>query len=611
MLKEMKVIRGGTGRHSELPDTVAEANGPEEIVEKFREVYKNLYNSAGTQEEMAMLHNRVAELIKMESINEVDKVTGIKVKEAVCLMKPNKGDISEGYTSDALLHGPDILFELLALIFRSWLVHGTVCLSLLSCAFLPLLKSPLKNPADTGSYRAIAGSSLLLKLFENVILLLWGRYLSSDSLQFGFKADTSTTQCSWLVQEVVGNFLRNGSHPILTVLDCSKAFDTCKFSILFTKLLDAGLPPVVIRVLMFVYEEQVAWVRWGDTKSDTFSIINGTRQGSMISPALWAVYLDMLIKELRDLGVGCHVGGLYMGVVVYADDVLLMAPTRGAMQTMLDRCEKYAATHNIMFSTDPDPVKSKTKCIFVCGDKKRLAKPAPLTLCGRDLPWVATATHLGHELSELGTMEQDAKEKRAAFISRSVEIRETFKFASPVEVVQALEVYCSSFYGCMLWDLAGQGASQLYNSWNTAIKLAWFVPRATRTYLVQHVLSAGHTSAKVNILTRYRNFFHGLRKSPSYEVRVMANIASRDVRSTTGSNLRLVEEISGLDPWVCSAMELKVMLSKKELVTVPNQDAWRVKYLATLLAQRQELHYIGDTVQRDTLSDLINTLCIN
>ena len=65
----MKVIRGGTGCHSELPDTVAEANGPEEIVEKFREVYKNLYNSAGTQEEMAMLHNRVAELIKMESIN--------------------------------------------------------------------------------------------------------------------------------------------------------------------------------------------------------------------------------------------------------------------------------------------------------------------------------------------------------------------------------------------------------------------------------------------------------------------------------------------------------------------------------------------------------------
>ena len=166
--------------------------------------------------------------------------------------------------------------------------------------------------------------------------------MSSDSLQFGFKAGTSTTQCTWLVQEVVGHFLRNGSHPILTVLDCSKAFDTCKFSVLFTKLLDAGLPPVVIRVLMFVYQEQFAWVKWGDTKSDLFTIINGTRQGSMISPALWSIYLDMLIKELRELGVGCHVGGLFMEVVGYADDLLLMAPTRRAMQTMLDKCEEYA-----------------------------------------------------------------------------------------------------------------------------------------------------------------------------------------------------------------------------------------------------------------------------
>ena len=48
---------------------------------------------------------------------------------------------------------------------------------------------------------------------------------------------------------------------------------------------------------------------------------------------------------------------------------------------------------------------SKTKCIFICGNKKNLVKPAPLTLCGRDLPWVRSATHLGHELHESGMME--------------------------------------------------------------------------------------------------------------------------------------------------------------------------------------------------------------
>ena len=69
-----------------------------------------------------------------------------------------------------------------------------------------------------------------------------------------------------------------------------------------------------------------------------------------------------------------------------------------------------------------------------------MSKPAPLTLCGRELPWVRSANHLGHELDETGQMEHDASIKRATFISRSVEIRENFDFASPVGVLRAMKL---------------------------------------------------------------------------------------------------------------------------------------------------------------------------
>ena len=69
-----------------------------------------------------------------------------------------------------------------------------------------------------------------------------------------------------------------------------------------------------------------------------------------------------------------------MGAVVYADDILLLAPTRSAMQAMLDTCDVYADKHNIMFSTDPDPKKSKSKCIFVCGARKNMTKLPKLPL---------------------------------------------------------------------------------------------------------------------------------------------------------------------------------------------------------------------------------------
>ena len=164
-------------------------------------------------------------------------------------------------------------------------------LSLLACAFLPLVKGR-KDPAKTSSYRAIAGSSLLLKLFDKTVLAIWGHFLSSDSLQFGYKVGTSTTHCSWMVMEVAGHFLRRGSPCLVTWLDCSKAFDMCRFSTLFQKLVTAGVPPIVIRVLAFVYEEQFAWVKWDQARSEQFRIMNGTRQGSVLSPSLWALYMD-------------------------------------------------------------------------------------------------------------------------------------------------------------------------------------------------------------------------------------------------------------------------------------------------------------------------------
>ena len=95
--------------------------------------------------------------------------------------------------------------------------------------------------------------------------------------------------------EVAGYFLRRGSPCIITLMDCSKAFDMCSFEVLFKKLMDKGLPPLVVRALVFIYQEQTVWVRWGNAKSSQFGIVNGTRQGSVLSPCFFAVYMDELL----------------------------------------------------------------------------------------------------------------------------------------------------------------------------------------------------------------------------------------------------------------------------------------------------------------------------
>ena len=181
----------------ELASTVDGMSGDSNVANKFKEVFETLYNSAGSLAGMEAVHARIKELLgKEDSRREVEKVTTEVVKQAVLMTKPHKMDVSQGFSSDAMLNASDILFELLALIFRDWLTHGTVTKSVLVCAFIPLLKGN-KDPGNTSNYRAIAGSSLILKIFERCILLIWGDKLHSDSLQFGFKRKCSTDTATW------------------------------------------------------------------------------------------------------------------------------------------------------------------------------------------------------------------------------------------------------------------------------------------------------------------------------------------------------------------------------------------------------------------------------
>jgi hypothetical protein len=74
-----------------------------------------------------------------------------------------------------------------------------------------------------------------------------------------------------------------------------------------------------------------------------------------------------------------------MGVTVYADDVVILAPTRNALSEMLKVTERFAQEYKIVFSTNDDPSKSKSKCIYMTGKEEILRYPAPLLLNGQAL----------------------------------------------------------------------------------------------------------------------------------------------------------------------------------------------------------------------------------
>ena len=84
--------------------------------------------------------------------------------------------------------------------------------------------------------------------------------------------------------------------------------------------------------------------------SSEFTVSNGVKQGGVLSPILFAIYTDGLLKRLEETGVGCHIGSCFAGALAYADDITLLAPCKSPLSILVSVCEKYASEFDILFN---------------------------------------------------------------------------------------------------------------------------------------------------------------------------------------------------------------------------------------------------------------------
>ena len=121
--------------------------------------------------------------------------------------------------------------------------------------------------------------------------------------------------------EAVNYYNLNKSNIFVLILDVRKAFDRGHYCKLFNELLKHDISPIVLRLLLYMYTSQTLRVKWGYAVSNCFTVRNGVKQGGVLSPFLFAIYTDSLLKRLEESGLGCHMGGHFTGALAYADDI--------------------------------------------------------------------------------------------------------------------------------------------------------------------------------------------------------------------------------------------------------------------------------------------------
>ena len=157
----------------------------------------------------------------------------------------------------------------------------------------------------------------------------------------------STSHALFSLKETVNYFTRNNSRVYLSFLDCSKAFDRISHWGLFIKLIKCNVPLCFLMSVMYLYMNMSCTVKWSRSMSRAFEIPAGTKQGGILSPDFFALYMHDLIEILKSSGFGCLVIQVCIACLFFADDLVLLSPSRYGLQQLLDNC----ATVRIFVST--------------------------------------------------------------------------------------------------------------------------------------------------------------------------------------------------------------------------------------------------------------------
>ena len=175
--------------------------------------------------------------------------------------------------------------------------------------------------------------------------------------------------CIYTLKEFIEYYKCRSTTVYVTFLDASRAFDRLNYWLLFDKLIKKHVPIFIIKLLLFWYTHQKMCVRWGNSTSPDFLVCNGVKQGGIISPILFNIYMDDLSMHLSKSSIGSYLGTAFIYHLCYADDLCLISLSSSVIQQLLHICNEDAAKHQ--------PIYNGSKSFSLCFKRKDLKISSP------------------------------------------------------------------------------------------------------------------------------------------------------------------------------------------------------------------------------------------
>ena len=147
-----------------------------------------------------------------------------------------------------------------------------------------------------------------------------------------------------------------------------------------------GIPKILLDLIIYWYSNLKCRVKWDNCHSEWFSINAGVRQGGILSPILYCIYVEDLFDILKAKGVGCYILSVFLAALIYADDIAILAPSIKGLCILLNACNEYCIEWDICLNA------RKSKLLYF---GKRCTNMFTPSLNGTPIQWVDSCLYLG------------------------------------------------------------------------------------------------------------------------------------------------------------------------------------------------------------------------
>lgn len=320
--------------------------------------------------------------------NLLDKdITVEEIKSMLRNVKLNKAPGEDRIPYEYFINATEEFYAELARMYSIMFESGSIDDVFQRAIIFPIHKKG--NINDTANYRGISFMNSVAKIFMGILnerLLLWtDEKKIIIEYQAGFRRNYSTSDNIYNLASIVNIKMAEKRKVFAFFVDFKAAFDNVPRSLLMYKLHEMGVSNKYVRILESIYQNTQSAVWTGDELSDYFSTVSGVKQGCLLSPLLFALYLNDIHEALAG---GLFIEGINVRTLLYADDIVILAEESKTLQQMIKNLEHYCEKWHLTINMN----KSK---IMVFRNGGRLSQQDRWVLHGEQIQTVSEYNYLG------------------------------------------------------------------------------------------------------------------------------------------------------------------------------------------------------------------------